>query len=63
MENIPSKIRHDFINNALRIEVLNTLICEALDQKAKLPKEEVSDLINFLNMHLDYLKEIKEQLP
>ena len=53
-----SKDRHDFINNALRLEILNKLICESLDKKEVPNKEHLQDLEAFLKDHLDLLNKI-----
>lgn len=60
MNQVSPKTKHDFINNTLRIEVLNTLIADALDQKKEIPGLELDDLIRFTELHLQLLKEIKK---
>lgn len=56
----PSKVKHDFINNGLRIEILNKLISEALEQKAEIQENYLNDLSQFLKKHIELLKEIEK---
>ncbi len=53
-----SKTKHDFINNSLRIEVLNKLIGEKLENNLEPENEHVEDLKQFLADHLEYLKKL-----
>ena len=53
-----NKDRHDFINNALRLEILNKLICESLDKKEVPEKEHLQDLESFLKDHLELIQKI-----
>jgi hypothetical protein len=55
-----NKIRHDFINNGLRIEVLNKLITEAVEAEELIDREYLKDLEQFLMDHLELLKKIKQ---
>lgn len=48
--------RHDFINNAIRIDILNKLICEAIEKNIDPNEEYVQDLTKFLEDHIKYLK-------
>jgi hypothetical protein len=57
MEN---NIRHDFINNGLRIEVLNKLITEAIESNQKVNPEYLEDLHRFLQDHVELINQIKE---
>lgn len=50
-------VRHDFINNALRIEILNKMICEDLEKNKQPNDEFVKDLTKFLEDHLQFLKQ------
>ena len=54
-----SKLRHDFINNALRIEVINKIMTEQLEKNEQINNELFSDLEQFLKDHLEYLKKLK----
>ncbi len=56
----PSKVKHDFINNGLRIEILNKLISEALEQKTEIQENYLNDLSQFLKKHIELLKEIEK---
>lgn len=49
--------RHDFINNSLRIEILNKLVCQELEKNQAPNQEHVEDLKKFLEDHLKYLEE------
>jgi len=49
-------VRHDFINNSLRIETLNKLICEELEKNEQPLKEYVEDLKIFLADHITMLE-------
>lgn len=55
-----NKIRHDFINNGLRIEVLNRMITEALETNQSLEKDYIEDLIKFLNDHVQLAEQLKD---
>lgn len=59
---IDSKLRHDFINNGLRIEVLIRMINEDLEIKDNINNEYIADLHNFLNLHLELIEQIKPSL-
>ncbi len=48
--------RHDFINNSLRLEILNKLICEQLEKKEEPDQEMLDDLLPTLEKHLEILK-------
>lgn len=52
------KLHHDFLNNSLRIEVLNRLIGEKLEQKESPDEEYKADLEKFLNLQIEYLKQL-----
>lgn len=47
-----SKTRHDFINNGLRIEVLNKLIIDSLEGNKGVPQELITDLTSFLEQQI-----------
>ena len=49
-------VRHDFINNSLRIENLNKLICEELEKNEQPLLEYVEDLKKFLADHIKMLE-------
>ncbi|MCT4641382.1 MAG: hypothetical protein N4A33_03725 [Bacteriovoracaceae bacterium] len=53
------ELKHDFINNSLRIEILCKLIIESLRQDKELENEYIDDLENFLNNHISLLKHLK----
>lgn len=55
MSRIDSQLRHDFINNALRIEIVNKLLTEKLENKEDIEQEMIEDLKQFLQDHLKYL--------
>ena len=55
-----SKVRHDFINNGLRIEVLHNLIIESLENNSEINLEYLEDLEGFLENQIKLSKEIKE---
>lgn len=47
--------RHDFINNSLRIETLNKLICLELEKNQQPLDQYVEDLKKFLIDHIELL--------
>lgn len=51
-----SKSKHDFINNCLRIEILQRLILEALDAGNEISEEFKNDYIDFIKEQIDILK-------
>lgn len=57
------KVRHDFINNGIRIEVLNQLITGALEEQKKINSEHINDLERFLKEQVKLLKQLKELQP
>ena len=57
-----SKSRHDFINNALRIEVINKMLIEALEKNESLNPDYIQDLEVFLEDHKNLLIKLKEFL-
>jgi hypothetical protein len=56
--NEQSQLRHDFINNGLRIEVLNKIISEKLEQSELIESEFTFDLKKFLVLHHSLLEQI-----
>lgn len=59
---IEPKLRHDFLNNCLRIEVLNRLLSETIEKNLNPQKEHMEDLYSFLNDHVVYLDRINERI-
>ena len=62
MSEIDSQLRHDFINNSLRLEVLTKMICRDLEANSIPNQQYIEDLDKFLNVELNLLKDLKEQL-
>jgi hypothetical protein len=62
MEKIDPQIRHDFINNSLRLEVLSKLICEDLNKNDPPNATHLNDLEEFLKKSLNLIVEIKNHL-
>lgn len=56
--NIDEKFKHDFINNSLRIEVINKVLCECLENSNSTDPGYVEDLKCFLKDHLEYLEHL-----
>lgn len=54
------KVQHDFINNGLRLDILNKLLTEQLEKNSALDLEYLNDLEIFLNVHLDLVKKLKK---
>lgn len=50
--------RHDFLNNCIRIEVLNKLLAESIDKKEVPEASLKEDLEKFLTLQLGYLKNL-----
>lgn len=50
-----SKLKHDFINNGLRIEIVNKIISESLDNRSEVDPELLNDLKSFLEKHIEYI--------
>ncbi len=57
-----SKIRHDFVNNGIRLEVLNKLITDKLEANQPQDTEHLTDLKTFLQLHLKLLEKLKDTL-
>lgn len=53
-----NKVKHDFINNSIRLEVLNKLICECLENNENPEQEHTGDLKKFLEEHLILLEKL-----
>jgi len=53
------ELKHDFINNGLRIEILNQIISESLSSSQKPDPNQISDLKIFLEEHLKLLKQLQ----
>ncbi len=62
MKEINANLKHDFINNSLRIEVISRLVCESLNKNEKLNDQHINDLEDFLQKEINLLKEIKSHL-
>ena len=56
--NAEQKLKHDFTNNGIRIEVLNRLIVEKLENSNPLEEEHLKDLKDFLKFHLELLEKL-----
>ena len=56
--NTEQKLKHDFTNNGIRIEVLNRLIVESLESSNPLEQEHLNDLRDFLKLHLELLEQL-----
>ena len=52
---ISDQLKHDFTNNAIRIEVINKMITDKFEQKEAIDKEYLNDLKKFLQDHINYL--------
>lgn len=52
----PGKLRHDFINNSLRIEILNQLIIDQIEKNEELDLQYLNDLRKFTGEHASYLE-------
>jgi hypothetical protein len=62
MANLNADLKHDFINNSLRLEVLSKLVCEDLNKDITPQKQHINDLEDFLNVGINLLTEIKDQI-
>ena len=62
MANLSAELKHDFINNSLRLEVLSKLICEDLNKDITPQNQHINDLEDFLNVGINLLIEIKDQI-
>lgn len=54
------KLRHDFINNSLRIEVLTKLIADQLQNEETVDQQYLEDLESFLYLMQQHLDNIKK---
>lgn len=59
---VSAEDRHDFINNSLRLEILNKLLCEQLEKKEQLDPEMLKDLRPTLEKHLEILERLQSPL-
>jgi hypothetical protein len=62
MSEIDSQLRHDFINNSLRLEVLMKMISKDLQSNQMPNQQYIEDLDKFLNAELNMLKDLRQQL-
>jgi hypothetical protein len=60
MEKLESQLRHDFINNSLRIEVLSKLICQSLESDSTPDKKYLEDFDKFLKEEITLLGKVKK---
>lgn len=54
-----AQLKHDFLNNGIRIEVLNKLIAERLESNQPLDSQELSDLEQTLSQQQEFIKLLK----
>ncbi len=59
MKELSPQLKHDFINNSIRIEVLSKIICEGLNKNEDLNPTHLNDMEDFLLKEINLLKEIK----
>lgn len=52
------KLKHDFINNSIRIEILQKLINESLDEKKPINEQYKLDLSKFYLEQVEYLRDL-----
>lgn len=50
------KLKHDFINNCIRIEVLQKLINESIDSKSAPDPKYLQDLTTFYREQIEFIK-------
>jgi hypothetical protein len=60
MKELSPQLKHDFINNSLRIEVLSKIICEDLNTNKNPNPVQLNDMEEFLLKEINLLKEIKD---
>lgn len=53
-----SKLKHDFINNGIRIEVINRLISEALEKEIFPEQTHIKDLSRYLKLQIELAKKL-----
>ncbi|MBD67105.1 MAG: hypothetical protein CME62_18030 [Halobacteriovoraceae bacterium] len=58
MEN---SLKHDFINNCLRLEVLHNLMCESVNQNHQIKEELLLDCEKYLNLQLEFIHKMKSK--
>ena len=59
---VSAEDRHDFINNSLRLEILNKLLCDQLEKREDLDAEMLKDLKPTLEKHLELLIKLSSPL-
>lgn len=52
------KLKHDFINNSIRIEILQKLINESLDENKSINEQYKIDLAKFYLEQVKYLEDL-----
>lgn len=62
MKDLSPQLKHDFINNSLRLEVLSKLICEDLNKNSIPLNQYLEDFDKFLTIEKTLLKELKDQI-
>jgi hypothetical protein len=60
MKELSPQLKHDFINNSLRIEVLSKIICEDLSKNKNPNPTQLNDMEDFLLKEINLIKEIKD---
>jgi len=53
-----AQIKHDFINNCIRIEVIQKLLGQSLDENKEIDEKHRSDLIDFLKIQIELTKNL-----
>jgi hypothetical protein len=55
-----NNFQHDFVNNTLRIEIINKMLLEKLEQQESIDSEMITDLKRFLQDHINLLNTLQE---
>lgn len=53
-----AQVKHDFINNCIRIEVIQKLLGQSLDENKKIDEKHKLDLIEFLKAQIELTKKL-----
>lgn len=48
-----AQIKHDFLNNCIRIEVIQKMLAQSLEDNKEIDEKHRSDLIDFLKMQIE----------
>ena len=56
------QLKHDFINNTMRLDIVGKLISEALNANEPIDKQLLSDYTDFLKAQINLFEDLKSTI-